>query len=346
MVTIKDVAKAAGVSYATVSRALNNVSGTKDSTAKRIKALADQMGYQRNTLAAGLVTKRTNTIGFILPEISNPFFTKILDAISAVADDYDFTVLVCSTAWDIQKEEIELARLRERRVDGILLYPSSDESVNAERLSSMNIPTVVYGEVFSASEEQSETNMNIVVDNISAGRLATEHLLACGYQRLAFIGGPERSASSADRLRGMRAYMQERELELDESLVSEEKYSIESGFERCDRLLSLPDAKRPDAFICGNDLIALGAMQAVADSPYKLGEDIGIIGFDDVPYASLPQIQLSTVKIPCKEMGETGMRMLLQAILEKEDLQRPVGPFAKVLFPSLIQRQTTKGGRR
>lgn len=342
MVTIKDVAREAGVSYATVSRALNNVSGTKDSTAKRIKALAAEMGYQRNTLAAGLVTKRTNTIGFILPEISNPFFTKILDAISEVADAYDFTVLICSTDWDTEKEHKELNRLSERRVDGILLYPSSDLSVRNERLGAIGIPMVIYGDLSEIEDLQQHV---ITVDNVLAGRIALEHMLDCGYKRIAFLGGPQKSASSVARLQGVREALKDKNLALDEDLVSEEKYTIESGYQNCKRMLALPSDSRPDAFICGNDLIALGALQAVAESDLEIAREVGISGFDDVPYASLPQIQLTTVRIPCEEMGRSGMNLLLKEILHETDETEKSEQRIKTMHPELIQRKTTRGGQ-
>ncbi len=341
MVTIKDIAREAGVSYATVSRALNNVSGTKDSTAKRIKEIAKSMGYQRNTLAAGLVTKRTNTIGFILPEIANPFFTKILSAVSSVADEYDLTVLICSTGWDTEKEWKELKTLSERRVDGILLYPSSDLSKVDKRLEAIDTPLVLFGDI---SEKSVTRHRTVNMDNILAGRLALEHILACAYKRIAFLGGPSKSASSVARLKGVREALADRGLELDEANVSEEKYTIESGYNRCKKMLKRSKSKRPDAFICGNDLIALGALQAVLESPYEVGKDIGVMGFDDVEYAALPQIQLSTVRVPCEKMGVIGTHMLLQEIFSDNERFSKI-QVNETMKPELIQRKTTRGGQ-
>lgn len=342
MVTIKDIAREAGVSYATVSRALNNVSGTKDSTVLRIKSLAKTMGYQRNVLAAGLVTKRSQTIGFILPEIGNPYFTSILSAVTAVADQYRYTVLVCNSDWDLDKEKKLLKTLTERRVDGILLYPSSDLSSNDGRLNRINVPLVLYGDV----SEFDEKNQNVVkVDNVRAGHMALEHILDCGYQKIAYLGGPGKSASSRARLRGVEEAMRSQGLKIDESNVSEEKYTIKSGYECCLRMLRYTTAQRPDAFICGNDLIALGAMQAVSESGFKVGEEIGVIGFDDVPYASLPQIQLSTMRIPCNEMGEVGILLLLKQILAENEEAWANENLVTNMQAELIIRKTTRGGQ-
>lgn len=342
MVTIKDIAREAGVSYATVSRALNNLSGTRDSTALRIKSIAKAMGYQRNTLAAGLVTKRTHTIGFILPEIENPFFTSILNAVSSVADQYNYTVLVCSTGWDVDKEKKELKTLAERRVDGILLYPSSDLSSKDGRLDCNGVPWVLYGDL----PELDENRPNVIkVDNIQAGRMALAHVMDCGYERLAYLGGPKKSASSVARLLGVKDALAKRGLVLDEKNVTEDKYTINSGYERCLKMLKRTAARRPDAFICGNDLIAMGAMQAVSEAGYKVGEEIGVIGFDDVPYASLPQIQLSTMRIPCSEMGEVGMLLLLKQILADDEEGLLNENFDTSMQATLVIRKTTRGGQ-
>lgn len=338
VVTIKDIAREAGVSYATVSRALNNVSGTKDSTSRRVKAIAEAMGYQRNTLAAGLVTRRTNTVGFILPEIGNPFFVKILSAISSVADEYGLTVLICNTEWNSDKELKELVTLSERRVDGILLYPSSVKCNEDGRLNRIDVPLLFFGDV---PEDSRIRHHSVIVDNVRGGRIAFRHILDCGYRRVVYLGGQTRSASSRARMRGVKEAMAEAGYKLREADFSEEKYTIESGYQRGKAFLKRASSSRPDAFICSNDLIALGVMQAVAELGYRVGDEIGVIGFDDVPYASLPQIQLSTVRIPCEEMGEIGMRLLVEKILD-EEAAADRAPETTTLQPTLVQRQSTK----
>jgi len=336
MITIKDIAKAAGVSYASVSRALNNKMSADNPALEKIQKIAKELGYEKNALATGLVTKKTNTIGVVLPDLRNPFFTSILSSINRLADKSGYTLLICNTDWDSQKEKREISTLTAKRVDGILLYPSYENC--GDELNSSDMPMVVFGK--NIAERALDASF-VEVDNRQGGEIAVVHMLDCGYRRLAYIGGPDYSASNVARLESFLRKHRELGIEVPDELVTLGEYSIESGHEIASRLMRLPEERRPDGLICADDLIALGAMHAISEAGIRMPEEVGVLGFDDVPYASLPQIQLTTVKIPCTEMGEAGMKLLMEMIQAKETNKKLISRTIN-LSTRLISRLTTR----
>lgn len=336
MVTIKDIAKAVGVSYSTVSRALNNQPGTNAETRAQILKVAKEMGYEPNAIARSLVTSKSMTLAFVLPDLSNPFFTAILQAAEHEADERGYQLLICETRWDSEKEKKEIRMLSEKRVDGILLYPS--QTMVDEQMLRSHTPVVVFGHSKSGGTESCRF---VEVDNATGSRLAVDHLLACGYRRLAYVGGPEYSGSNFMRQAMFRETLRQRDLPLLEALVTAGDYTVDSGWEATKSLMKLPADKRPDSLVCANDLIALGALQALSELGIDVPGEVGVIGFDDVKYASLPQIRLSTIRIPCEEMGRMGTRLLLGQLENHAEWSSLTAGCRIVLEPRLIHRQTT-----
>lgn len=337
MVTIKDIAKAVGASYSTVSRALNNMPGTRAATRERILAVAQELGYEPNAIARSLVTNRTLTLAFILPDLSNPFFSTILQAAEQEADLHGYQLLICETRWDADKERREIKMLSEKRVDGILLYPAREVTDNYLPIG--RTPMVVFGRHESS---ESETCRFIEVDNAKGCRLAIQHLLACGYDRLAYVGGPPQSLSHMVRLNSFLDNLRKKNLSYEPHWVMEGEYSLESGHKLVTRLLRKPRETWPNALVCANDMIALGALQALSELGVQVPQEMGVVGFDDVCYASLPQIQLTTVHIPREEMGRIGTRLLF-AQLDPESGWGQTCPAGSriVLEPRLVKRKTT-----
>lgn len=342
MVTIKDIAKSAGVSYSTVSRALRGVPGTHAGTRERILRVAEEMGYEPNAIARSLVTNRSYTLAFVLPDLANPFFAEILQAAEREADERGYQLLICETRWKADKERREVRMLSEKRVDGILLYPSQEWG--AEAYMQGRVPVVVFGSAPQTEELQDGLRF-VEVDNATGTRLAIDHLVECGYERIAYIGGPPHSASHRCRRDNCRTQLQNRGRQLPRHWVLEGSYTVESGYEMAGQMLALPEDQRPDAFVCGNDMIALGALERLSEEGISVPEQMGVVGFDDVRYAALPQIQLTTVRIPCREWGKMAMKLLL---MEVEDTQAEAFPAGSklVLQPALIPRKTTARLRR
>lgn len=327
MITIKDIAEKAGVSYATVSRALNNRPDVSEKTRMQIIELAQSMGYQPNAIARSLVKRKSEIIALIVPDVSNPFFADITMAVHAAAEKAGYTTMVCNTGWDPVKEQEKLRIMVEQRVDGIILKPTAFLRPGA--LEALNVPVVLF---WHAMEDDLSY---IEVDHEAGSRLAVSHLVNQGYKRIAFMGGQETSPSNQIRLLAYQQTLQEAGLEVDSSLISYGGFGIESGYNRLSALMKLP--KPPDAVFCGNDIIALGALHYARDNDIDVPGKLAIIGFDDISYASLPQIGLSTVSQPRSKLGEQAFYALMNEIDAFPERTRQ----RLLVEPELIQRTTT-----
>ncbi len=327
MITIKDIAERAGVSYATVSRALNNRSDVSSETRKLIMELAAEMGYQPNAIARSLVKRKSMNIALIVPDVSNPFFADITMAVNSAAENAGYTTMVCNTGWDQQKEQEKLRIMVEQRVDGIILKPTG--FFKPETLEAYNVPIVVF---WHAGDDDLSY---IEVDHEAGSRLAVQHLVDRGYKRIAYIGGQETSPSNQIRLLAYQQTLQENGLVVDPKLISFGGFRLESGYERFGRMMQLP--KPPDAVFCSNDIIALGVLQYAREHNIRVPEDFGIIGFDDINYASLPQILLSTVSQPRDKLGEEALNALIREMEAFPDRTRQ----RILVAPELKVRSTT-----
>lgn len=330
-ITIKDIAKKTGVSYTTVSRALNGKPGVNQFTMEMVIAEAKKMGYQPNFIARGLVSKRTNTIGLIIPDITNPFFPTIASGVEEVASKHGYNVFLCNTNWNKEKEKDYLKVLQERRVDGIIIKAISNDEYLYDNITT---PLVL---VDSLSRQGEYTS--IETDNTRGGFLATKHLIELGYKRIAFIGGQLNSFSNGFRLKGYKEALAQYNYFVDESIIVNGDFKTKSGYDLIKKLLQSPNP--PDAAFAGNDIIALGVLHCVQELGLNVPVDFGIIGFDNISFAGLPQIQLSTINQPTYYMGRTAFSLLLEEIQNKDEkMIKKI-----VLEPELIVRKTT-GNRK
>lgn len=327
IVTIKDIAKSTNFSYATVSRALNNKPGISKKTREIILAEAERMGYQPNGLARGLVMKHTNTIGLVIPDIVNPFFPEIARGVEDTAHRLGYNVFLCNTSWDIDNERSYLKALLEKRVDGLIIKPASDKSSD---FSQINIPMVLLNKM-----PNEEKYSYIEVDNFKGGYLATKHLIEAGYKRIAFIGGLEHSYSTIERFDGYVHAFKQYNYKVDKSLIVFGDYNYNSAYINMKKLMSLENP--PDAAFAVSDFNALAVLQYVGELGLSVPEEFGIIGFDNIPYSSFPQIQLSTISQPKYEMGKYAAEVLINRITNKATkLMQKI-----ILEPELIIRKTS-----
>ena len=334
-VTIKDVARVANCSYATVSRALNNKPGINAQTRQRIIDVAGQLGYQPNAIARGLVMQRTHTIGLVIPDIVNPFFPEIARGVEDVASEQGYTVFLCNTNWDQVKENVYLKALQEKRVDGIIIKPSSDlsslDGTDHAYLNEINLPIVIF-----SGQSSTGDHSYIEIDNHRGGFLATKHLIEAGYRRIAFVGGRESSHSNSERLKGYRTALASYEIPIDESLITNHDFYSESGYALMESLLKLPHP--PDAVFTGNDIIALGVLECLQKKGIRVPDDFGVVGFDNIIFSGYPQIQLTTISQPKYLMGKLAAEVLLNEIngLSTRGVRKTI------LDPELIVRRTTR----
>ncbi len=325
-VTIKDIAEYTGVSYATVSRTLNNLSGVNQATREKILAAASEMGYRPNIHARSLKTNKTNTIALIVPDISNPFFADIALSVNEYAFERGYTTILCSSNWNVEIEAKQIEQLENQRVDGIIYKPAGRNPLD---LSNLPISSVLISCI------PGENNTYIEVDNYRGGQTAAEHLTKCGYRRFAFIGGNHESQSNQIRIDGFFDRLNELKQDISADRILYGDFSAESGYKLAAEIMGRPD--KPDAIFCGNDVIALGVQQYLLENNYNIPEEVGVVGFDDIMIAGLPQIQLTTISQPRNLMGKTAAEILLRSIDGEEIKEKHI-----ILEPELVIRRSTR----
>jgi DNA-binding LacI/PurR family transcriptional regulator len=310
-ISIKDIAKAANVSYSTVSRALNDSPRVRLDTKERIRYIAAEMGYLPSAVARSLVTRRTNTIGVVVTTITDLFFAEVIHAIEETALKHKYSVILANSGAEPERELAAIRALRERRVDGIILVSgcSSKEDICSEKWS--NIPIVIINNV-----HQEHTGYSVEVDNVGGGREATQHLLDLGHRRIAHISGPIREWDSVERQSGYEQALRAYGLPVDPTLIVRGGSRPKGGMRAMQQLLSL--SSRPTAVFCYNDATALGAMRASHAAGLRIAQDLSVVGFDDIdlnPYFEPP---LTTVAQPKREMGGKAVQMILDLLAGEE----------------------------
>lgn len=326
-VTIKDIAKVAGVSYATVSRALNDHPEINEETKKKIKEIAKQMGYTPNAVARGLVKKNTNMIALLIPDITNPFYPEVARGVEDFARENGYCVFLCNTNWDEKNEQKYLNILKERRVDGIIIAPVSMDTYDYISENNEDIPVVYIGNRMEDSKAS-----YVVIDDFKAGYIATEYFVKLGHTNIAFIGGHDRTTSHIDRINGYKHALMENGLETDINSIKGFSFKKESGYGTF--LEMVKNRRVPTAIVAENDIIALGIMEAAEKHGYEIPKDISIIGIDDIEFGLLSKINLTTVAQPKFDIGHKSAGILLDLISGSVDSKQVI------LEPFLIVRGT------
>lgn len=310
-ISIKDIAKAADVSYSTVSRALNDSPRVRPETKRRIQHLASEMGYLPSTVARSLVTRRTQTMGVVVTTITDLFFAEVIYSIEETALKHNYSVILANSGGEPERELAAMRALRERRVDGIILVSgcSNREDLQAER--GLDLPIVIINNV-----HKEHIGYSVEVDNIGGGRQATQHLLELGHTRIAHIAGPIREWDGEERQSGYQQALKAWGLPLDPALTVRGDSRPQGGMQAMQQLLAL--ASPPSAVFCYNDATALGAMRAAHAAGLRIPEQLSIIGFDDIdlnPYFEPP---LTTIAQPKREMGKKAVQMILNLLAGQE----------------------------
>jgi len=334
MVTIKDIAQIAGVSPSTVSRALNDSPLIREETKARIREIAAALGYERNELARGLVKGTSRALGLIVPDITNPFFAEIARGVSDVAHAQGYGVLLCTTEGNLSREAEYLRFLRRKRVDGLILSAVTIDDPNLSEFLNGSIPFVLVSRLVKGLDAPF-----VVGDDKTGARLAVEHLIQLGHKRIAFIGGPANVQSSRDRMETYQKVLKEHGLKAYTKWAVFADFTQAAGRKAAQKMLR--GRIRPTAIFAANDVIALGVMEAAEDLGLSIPQDLSLVGYDDISYAALPRIQLTTVAQPTYEMGRIAAEYLL-AICEGEKREK----LRCLLPPRLIVRKTTAPPRR
>jgi DNA-binding LacI/PurR family transcriptional regulator len=314
-VSIKDIAKEAGVTPGTVSRALRDSPRVNPKTKKRIQHLADEMGYAPDAQARSLVTGRTQTIGVVVTTMTDPFIGGIVQAIESAAHDLGYTVILASSN-DIPEREIASVKmLQSRRVDAVIVASSRVGALYQERLEQLMVPVVL---INSLAEHSGQHTISVSVDNHHGGRQATDHLIQKGHRHIAYVAAPADRSDSVERMAGYRDALAEAGAAYDPSLVVQGTGRAGGGQRALPTLLSLDDA--PTAVFCYNDMTAIGLIDAAHKAGLSLPQDLAIVGFDDIAFSQLANPPLTTIAQPVARLGKVAMEMVLE-LLRSEDLK-------------------------
>ena len=329
MATVKDIAKLAGVSTATVSRALANPEKVTDSTKKKVEQAAAQLGYAPNAIARSLRTQESKTIVVIIPDIGNHFFSDIIKGIELIAHKKGYQVLVGDADRDIVRARKYIDLVYSKQADGVLSLTSEipieqiiDEQgqtkfplvVACENYPGSNIPSVHIDQEFSASS-------------------VIESLIQMGHYKIACIRGADRNPISESRLKGVQTCMAKWQLRMPDEYIGVGDYTLLSGYEVAEQLLTLED--RPPAIFCFNDEMAIGVIRRATEMGIKIPEQLSIVGFDNIPFSEYCTPQLTTVHQPRQLIGESAMKLLLSILSGKK-------PNPEITLPAqLIFRGTT-----
>jgi len=307
--TIKDIAKAAGVSTATVSMILNKKDkNISQPTRERVLKIAKDINYIPNSMARSLVTSQTKTLGLVLPDIVNPFFPEIARGAEDRAREAGYSIIICNTDDNVDQENKYIQMLSEKMVDGIILTHSANRNDEMTGLENSRIPIILIDRDYDSPNVLGK----VLVDNSRASRDGVNYLLKKGYRRIAYIAGPLNTGTARDRLEGYKIALSENGIHYDENLVRVGEYRLKWGYEAAEDLL---DSKLDfQAIFCGNDAIAIGAMKKLRERGISVPEDIAIMGFDDIYIASMVDPELTTIKQPNYSMGYEAVNMMIDSI--------------------------------
>ena len=310
MATMKDVARKANVSVTTVSHVLNGSRFVSDEARGRVLDAMDELAYKRNALARSLRQKHSHTIGLILPDATNPFFAEVARSVSDESSLRGYSMIICNTDGDGEKEERFFRILTEKQVDGSSLIEAGASRGAASSIGKLGIPTVMMDR-FSRLDGVD----TLRIDNAGGGALATRRLLSLGHRRIACVAGPSDVTPSAERVSGYRTALTEAGIPFREEYVLKGDFHPESGYEATCRLLGLDEP--PTAVFACNDLMAFGAIRAAFEKGLSVPRDISVVGFDDIRLAAFFNPPLTTVAQPHREMGVLAIRLLLERIADR-----------------------------
>lgn len=339
--TLSDIAATVGVTPMTVSRVINRNGYVSDETRQKVLQVVKDMNYRRNGLARNLKRQRTDTIGLVLGDISNPYSTELARAVKETCSVRGYNVFVCISEHSAKEDIAAFESLANHSVDGIIVASRSNRDGNEylRGIVENNVPVVVIGRDF-----QHEAVDYISTDNLNGGFEATQHLIDLGHERIGFIGATLSNKDNLKRLQGYLRALEQHDIPIDERLITGRKEAVtdvpgysteENGYEGMKRLLSLPN--RPTAVFARNDFTAIGAMTAIKEAGLKIPEDIAIIGFDDIPLAIHVSPSLTTVRQPLRVQGHIAAELLLRRIENEDTPQRE----EHILDCELIIREST-----
>ncbi|HEU6450426.1 MAG TPA: LacI family DNA-binding transcriptional regulator [Gemmatimonadaceae bacterium] len=335
MVTIKDVAREAGVSVATISRVVNGSASVKEETRRHVLDVAARLGYSPHGAARSLITSRTNTIGALLPDLHGEFFSEVIRSIDHAAHHGGFHLLL-SSSHDGEREIMTSFRAMRGRVDGLIVMSPDLDARTAVHSFPDGFPVVLLNCPADRAGYDS-----IVIANYEGARAAVNHLLELGHRRIAMITGRERNHDAAERLRGFRDAMGAGGVTGDAAVELSGDFAEESGYRATRELLG--ERERPTAIFAANDSMAIGAISALREAGVRVPEDVAVVGFDDIPMARYMNPPLTTVHVDISALGTLATDRLLEQIHEEPHGARE---HRQEVVPATLIVRGSSGSRR
>lgn len=331
-VTIKNIASLAGVSPATVSKALNGHDDISLSTKKRIIEISEKLGYTPNDIARSLVKKSSNILGLLIPDIASPVYTESFKGMDFEAKKLGYNLFLCDTNRNITTEKAYVEALMEKRVNGIIIAPVSGSIEHIIKLTRQRVPLVFLGGKVNDTMDNYVTN-----DNTYGAKIATEYLLSLGHEKIYMLVDSDNTKTKQDRIKAYSDCMVRSGFEPVVKLNHSDSYDGRKiGYNLFKAIFLSNDM--PTAIFASNDMVALGIMEAAIECGIKIPEDLSIIGYDDIMFVSLPNIMLTTIAQPKYQIGSLAVKLLSQIIEEKE-----LGVAHKIVIkPELVIRNTCK----
>jgi LacI family transcriptional regulator, galactose operon repressor len=334
-VSIKDVATHAGVSVGTVSNVLNRPSMVRPTTRARVEAAIAQLGFVPNASARQLAAGRSKTISYVVLDAGNPFFTDVARGMEDVARGLGLSLFLCNSDQDAEQEDRYLEQLTQMRALGVLITAVDYGNPRLQKVRDAGVPVVLV----DRAPDQAIDWCTVGVDDVAGGELAVSHLLENGHQRIALIGGPPDIPQVADRHEGaLKAVHAAGRPEAGFTWIRTDALNIAEGRRAGQRLLGLPQRRRPTAVFCANDLLALGLLQHLTQAGVRVPDDVAIVGYDDIEFAAAAAVPLTSVSQPRHLIGRTAVNLLLDEAAQPAEHEHQ-----HVVFPpELIARASSR----
>ncbi|KHD35766.1 catabolite control protein A [Clostridium acetobutylicum] len=312
--SIKDVAREARVSIATVSRVLNNVDVVNEETKKKVMEAIKKLDYRPNIVARSLKTQRTRTIGIVIPDISSQFYPEIVRGAEDVSNIYNYNVILCNTDLDISKEKDYIRVLKEKMVDGVIYMSNSLAPEILQLLRDLKIPTVL---VETRESEDENAFPSVTIDNAKAAYDAVNYLIKKGNNKIAYVGVNPKLKNNARAIiyEGYKKALLDNNIPLNENLI---QFGGLKAIDGTDGINAIIKKEKIDAVFCACDEIAMGAINALRENGIDVPKDVDVVGFDNIYTSSIFYPKLTTIEQPTYDMGSVGMRMLIKIINKAE----------------------------
>ncbi len=328
MVTMKDVARRAGVSTATVSHVINETRFVSDELKARVYQAMRELNYYPDAIARSLRRRQTHNIAMIVPDISYPFLAEVARGVEDAGFELGYNVILCDSNGNLEKEATCIGILQEKKVDGVVFVAAGESSSHVQALIKQGIPVVV------CDRELPGIGVDTVIaDNVGSGYQATEYLIGLGHRRIGCIAGPPMLEISNKRVEGYKRALEQHGIPLREESIARGDFRCRGGYETMGELLALDEP--PTAVFACNDLMAIGAICAASQKRLRIPQDVAIVGCDDIALASFTNPSLTTVAQPKHEMGAAAVEMLVERIGDKG---KP--PTRKLLPTELVLRDS------